>query len=627
MRPMEMDGARRALYEKAKDQIRAQVPGWLDEYPGDPGLAVLELAVMLTGLQKQRFGQMEDRHYLSYLKLLGGAPGALRPARLLARPEAREAVYSGQRFWINGVPFEVEDPGKPTGGLEEVHFYTGGGWEPWTGTEPVTLCQPGKALRLFFSQPLPAGEELRLWCGVVPEPGRVPPGGSVRPPVTLRGLLPDGGVVPLGDSTCGLLQSGFWTFKLEKPVDSMIVNAEGAWEGRPKLARLALEPALLIQRRTRSAAADLTPPFRLPEGLPGDGAVQFFLPEGEGWREAPELRAEDGMAAGWSGRTPELIRAVASESNFRSEFALREIAEERVLLEEEGVLPHTLRLMAEEDGIWYDCPLREPEAGRTLKRGCRWDGESRELRFGNGRDYRLPKTGRLLVACCACTLGAAGNGAGGELEEKGVRLAALHPSDGGRDAERPKDAFLRMAREQAAPLRAVTLEDYARLAKQAPGLAVRKVRAAAKKNGPGVAVYVMPLSGLPLPELTPWQSARLREWLDGFRAIGVPVSVQGPRYVPVDLSVTLRTDRRIEKDALRDAALRLTDGVSGPLDFGAALSHPALFAALGGISGVQAVESLELRVSGADLQKGRDGSVRLDPDMLPYLRDFQITEI
>jgi len=213
------------------------------------------------------------------------------------------------------------------------------------------------------------------------------------------------------------------------------------------------------------------------------------------------------------------------------------------------------------------------------------------------------------------------------LEEKGVRLSALQASAGGRDAEKPRDAFYRMAREQAAPLRAVTPEDYERLVKQAPGLAVRKVRAAAKKSGPGIAVYAMPLSGLPLPQLTPWQSARLREWLDGFRAIGVPVSVRGPRYVPVDLSVTLRTDRRLEKDALRSAALRLTDGVSGPLDFGAALSHSALFAALGGVSGVQAVESLELRTEGLNLQKDRDGSVRLEPDMLPYLRDFQVTEL
>ncbi len=137
-------------------------------------------------------------------------------------------------------------------------------------------------------------------------------------------------------------------------------------------------------------------------------------------------------------------------------------------------------------------------------------------------------------------------------------------------------------------------------------------------------VLPQPRSGRPLPALTPWETARLASWLDLCRLVGVPVTVRSPRYVPVDVSVFLRTSGRADLAALRAVALELTDGASGPLGFGAALSHAALFAALGAVPGVQAVDSLELSVDGGAPR--RDGAVRLEPEALPYLREFQVRE-
>lgn len=624
MRPMELTDAQRRLYALARDRMVLQCPGWTDEYPGDPASAALELAVLLTDLQAERLEEVGDRDFLAFTKLLGGTPRRRRPAHLLARVVERGGLRAGRRFWLDGVPFEVAHPGKNAGEVSGVRLQAGGTWTAWDPRSPLTFSEGAGALELTFSAPLPAGERLRLWCGVLPEAGRTPPSVTLDPPVTLRAALPDGQPVRLLDGTCGLLKAGFWAFTLPAPAEALTVALEGPPEGRPRIAGFALEPALLVQRRTRSAAADLPPPFRLPAGWEKDRVLRFFLPNGEGWREAPELSLRDGCVSGWRGEPPRTVRVMAAEPDFRCSFSLREIGEERITLEEDGILPQSLRLMAEEDGIFYDCPLRTPDPARTLPRGCRWEADTQTLRFGDGRDFRLPKCGQLLIAGCACTLGASGNGAGGSWTEDGAALEALAPSSGGQDRETPEAAFFRTAREQSAPLRAVTAADYEAFAKAAPGLSLAKVRAVVKEGAPGVTVLAQPRSGRPLPALTPWETARLASWLDLCRLVGVPVTVRSPRYVPVDVSVFLRTSGRADLAALRAAALKLTDGASGPLGFGAALSHGALFAALGAVPGVQAVETLELSVDGGPPR--RDGAVRLEPEALPYLREFQVRE-
>ncbi len=511
------------LYRRARDQMAARLPGWTGERPSDPATAVLELAARLSDRQNRTFDRVEERHYKAYLKLLGGEPGEAAPASLLARPLDRTGLYPGRRFWVDGVPFEVEDPGKDLGEAERISLRSGGAWEPWTGPGPLRVR--GSGLEAVFSRPLPAGEEVKLWCGLRPEPGRVPPDGETAPPVLISALARCGGTwkeISLRDGTCGLLKSGFWELRAEEAWDAVRLELSGDPEGEPQIESLVLEPALLVQRRTRSAAVELRPPFPVPEGLAGNYALRFFRPlAGGGWREDPAVFVRDGRAAGWSGETPEVLRAVAQEPDFQCEFTLREIAEERILLDEDGILPRSLALMAEEDGVWYDCPVGEPDPAST-RRGCRWDPERRELRFGDGRDFLVPKAGRLTVSSCVRTAGSAGNGAGGVLRGGEAVLSALAPAAGGRDRETAREAFLRAVREQEAPLRALSPADLEALALRTPGLAVEEARCAARRGEAGVTVGIKPRSG----PLTPWRRERVRTWLERFRPLGVPVAVE-----------------------------------------------------------------------------------------------------
>lgn len=514
------------LYRRGAERMAAQCPGWSDAYPSDPAVAILELGAAVSHREGRFFDAVRAEHAAAYLKLLGRTPQTSAPAALLARPLDRAGLYPGQRFWVDGVPFEVADTGKELGDIEAVSLRTGEGWRRWQG--PGALAVRGDALELTFSKPLPPGGKARVWCGLRPEPGRAPPDGDTCPPVRLRALARQGETwreLPVGDGTCGLLKSGDWTLEPREPCAAVRLELLGELEGRPEIETVALEPALLIQRQTRSVTLELPPPFLLPKGLEGACILRFFVPRGaDGWREAPGLFPRAGEVAGWSGAMPRRVRLVALEPDFLGEFFLREIAQERILLDETGVLPQSLALMVEEDGVWYDCPVGEPDAART-RRGCRWDAERGELCFGDGRDFSVPKSGRLMVSSCVCSAGAAANGAGGLLRRGETTLSTLAPAAGGRDRETPWEAFLRAAGEQTEPLRAVSLADFETAALRTPGLALAAARCIPRRGGAGVTVQVKPREG----PLTPWRRRCVQNWLERFRPLGVPVSVEEMR--------------------------------------------------------------------------------------------------
>lgn len=638
MEPIDLNPSGQAeLYERSVRRMAELLPGWSDAIPSDPAVTVLELLTGLSDVQNERIDEVWQEHYLAYLKLLGERPRALSPARLRALPETRAGLFPHMRFQIDGMTFEVED-GWQYGDarVREAALERDGKQRRLSPRSPLRLAQEDWGrLVISFTGPLPAGSPVHLWCEIAPEPGRVPPDGETPAPFRLQGSVWASEAeaweeVRIQDGTCGFLRSGWLEWTPPAASDRLCLTADGQVEGAPLLTALALEPVALVQRRSRSITMDLQPPFYLPYDGGKDYALRFFLPTGDGaWREEPALFARDGRVRSPDGAEYEAIRVVAVESGFSAQHTLRPLPMEWVALEEDGILPESLRVMMEEDGAWYDCPVCVPKPDRTLERGCRWDAKTGRLCFGDGRDFHVPKGGKVLIAGCACTMGAAGNGAGGELRSGGVRLFALGTARGGQDSEAPKDGYVRVAEEQSEPLRAVTCDDHAELARRTPGLALEQVTALPgplKTAGNGIRLFVLPRSSQPLPELTAWQKARLVEWMERFRLIGVPVMVQGPRYLPVQVSVTLRTAGRVSEAELRAVALKLVDGVRGGAAFGAKLSHPALYSALNAADGVLNILALELRPMGRGAKRTQDGSWTLEKDVLPYLEAFEIKQ-
>lgn len=635
MYSLNLDGASwQELYQRACARMAQLVPGWSDAIPSDPAVALLELTSYLATVQNREIDRMREEHYTAYLKLLGKAPQTLTPARLMAVPEGDGAIWPGMRFDIDGVPFEVEEaPGDGWRRVQKISLLQGRRRSALREDAPLIVGHDAPAeLEMTSTAPLTAGAPAPLWLELQPEPGRVPPDEHTPPPIHLAAQIWTDGAwreAPCADGTCGLLQSGYVTVTPPAASDTLRLMIQGEVEGEPRISAAALCPVTLEQRHTRSQYMDLKAPYRLPPDWAGNWTLRLFSAEEDGWREDSTLFLKDGLVCGARSETAQIIRAVAAEPDFPALHTLRELPGEEVSLEEDGILPDSLHLMIEENGIWHDCPVCLPQEGRTLDRGCRWDPSGQVLRFGDGRDFRVPAAGKVLVAGCVRTLGAKANGAGGNMTRENISLRPLRPAWGGQDAEDGETSFFRAAKELESPARAAALSDYEALARRTPGLSLDRVKAipAARlgKPGAGVALLAKPRASDLLPPLTRWQKERLRTWLESFRMLGTPLEVCGPRYCPVAVHIRVQFGGPVQD--LRPVAIAYTDGVTGPLDFGAELSYTALYSALSAAPGVKTVRALELRaLSSIGAHHTLEGGIRLDADVLPYLEQFQITE-
>lgn len=631
MKSIDLDKTRQTeLYADACRHMAEWIPGWEDCFPSDPAVAILEHLSYLSDVQNHHVNRVLPAHYGAYLRLLGGRPRQMVPARMLAMRQASELLAPGTAFCMDGVPFEVVDgPAEPLPQVESAAFReesgrqwleVGAGWRMPGGS--------GGTFRIRLGGSLPAEKAVRFRMEIRPEEGRTPPSSSTPAPVKMEAWV-GGRKAECRDRTCGLLQSGWIEVTPHAPGAEVLLKSRGLWEGRPVLRSVSLEPFELAQQQTRSACVELRPPFVLPEAWIGNRVLRYFTPAQAGWKRQ-DYGVKDGCVAGWNGAGPDRIRVVASDPEFACTFPLSGISMERIALEEPGICPSSLAVMVEQNGLWLDCPLTQPRAGQTLPMGCRWDAGKQMLCFGDGRDFLIPEPGQVLICGCRVTRGDAVNGAFGNLTGEAGNLSPLTIASGGVTGETEQQAFLRTVSEQQSLCRAVTCEDYAAVAWKTPGLAMSRIRAlprsALGEAGPGVVLLAKPRSADSRPALTAWQKDRLMEQLDPVRMIGVPVEIRPARYCALRVRVSAVTSEAVAPECLRQAAVAVTDSVEGTLDFGAEVSYTALYTALSSAPHVRMVRRLELIPLSSGVRRSQDGSLRLAPDQLPILQEFEVID-
>jgi predicted phage baseplate assembly protein len=210
---------------------------------------------------------------------------------------------------------------------------------------------------------------------------------------------------------------------------------------------------------------------------------------------------------------------------------------------------------------------------------------------------------------------------------------------GGVDGETLEEAKLRGPLTLRALDRAVTLEDYEHLAKQAaPGIArVEAVTAVGADGGQGVRVLVVPTTAtgtdgrlayqdlIPSPEVL----RLIAEDLDARRTVGARISVERPSYKAVTIVARLIARPRVAVEPLHREALaalyRWFDPARGGADghgwpLGRSVLAGEVYSVLQSLPGAEFIEDLQLFEAEPGTAPGGEPAQRIDlkPDELVF---------
>jgi predicted phage baseplate assembly protein len=285
------------------------------------------------------------------------------------------------------------------------------------------------------------------------------------------------------------------------------------------------------------------------------------------------------------------------------------------------------------------------------------DWTSGEVRAGDGEHGQVPVAnaenpdGNVLAAEYRFGGGSRGNVRAGEISNllssidgiDGARTTNPFDASGGTDEERIEDAKARARQELRARERAVGLEDFELLAKQAGNVRRAKALPLANPRFPGVqvpgavTVIIVPDSEAPNPQPSDGLLRTVCAFLESRRLLTTELFVVGPRYVSVSVEATVVARDDADPGRVRQDVERVLSGYLSPLSggddgrgwpFGGAIRYSQVLQRVITVDGVDSVPTLVLIVDGERMVECRDVPVEpIAPNGLVYPLPHAITVV
>jgi predicted phage baseplate assembly protein len=608
------------LVDDAKRLVQQRCPEWTDHNVSDPGVTLIETFASMVDQLLYRLNRVPNNNYLRFLDLLGVRLFPPTAARVdltfwLSAPQ-REVVRIPLDTQVATVRTETEDPVIFTVArelavtpceLDRVLTAAAGG-EPVDradelGTEAGLACfanppAPGDAVLFGLSDPVPScAVLLRLDCDV--EGVGVDP----RDPPLIWEAWTEAGWVecPVDeDGTGGLNRPGDVILHVPAAhAASVLARRRAGWVRCRVLHPAAGQPFYSASPRIRRATASTIGGtveavhadvvrdelIGLSEGVPGQ---RFRL------RHSPVVPTEEppvlevAAGHGWDEWRPveSFAHSDAADRHFQLDWVTGEIV--------------------------FGPAVREPDGGLKQHGAVPPKGAALRLpsyRTGGGRRGNVAR-GLLRVQRDPVPY----------VSRVENRRAAI----GGVDGESVDEAAVRGPLALRTRDRAVTVEDYEQLGREAaPDVArVRCVPASAEDDASaGLRVLIVPAAELDdgrlrFADLVPSEStlAGISRYLDERRCVGARVVVEPPFYQGVTAVVRLAAKQRTVVSAVQERALLALYNYLNPLvggpdgtgwPFGRPVQAGEIYAVLQGLPGVDLVE--EVRLFGADPITGERG--------------------
>ena len=628
------------LVDDAKRIVQQKCPEWTDHNVSDPGVTMIELFAWMTDQLLYRLNRVPDKNYVTFLDLIG--------VRLFPPTAARAPLT----FWLSAprpdvltIPAGTEVATERTERQDAVAFTTARDLPIVPSSlrriastiEPEkirshagvlesgnsfycfdTKPKPGDALLIGLSNPVPScAVAIRLECeveGIGVDP-RNPPlvweawTGTDWTPCELE-----------RDETGGLNRPGDVVVHVPAAhVASLISNQRAGWlrcrvveteEGQPEYSASPLitrASAFTVGGTVDGAHAERIEGelLGLAEGVSGQRFPLKRRPVVAG--EAPhvlEVAGETGWCA-W-----QEVSTFAESGEDDEDFLLDAVAGE-------VVLGPAVRM---EDG--------------TLRRYGAVPGKGAQLRLAS---YRTGGGRRGNVTRRTLTV----------LKSSIPYVASVenrHPARGGVDGEEIDDAKVRGPIALRTGNRAVTLEDYEQLSRQAAPEVGRVccVQAGDGADAGGVRVLVVPAAAgtagrIRFEQLDPSEETveKIARYLDERRVLGARISIEPPVYQGITVVARLRPRPRTDPARLQSEALEALYRYFGPLTggpegagwpFGRTVVAGEVYSVLQGLGGTELVE--EARLFPADAITGERGKsvdrIEIPPHALAFPYEHRV---
>jgi hypothetical protein len=281
----------------------------------------------------------------------------------------------------------------------------------------------------------------------------------------------------------------------------------------------------------------------------------------------------------------------------------------------------------------------------------RFNRQEGQVFFGNGLNGRKPRTGeQFWIGPYWVSKGSEGNISNhrewiiDKIGLSGIKGSDLRIGSVGSDAEPLDEAEMRARQQFTTVNRAITMDDFERLALKTPGLRIARARAIPNSDPdyPGifkagfVTVVVVPDFWDERPYVEPSDGfiQTVQNYLDSYRLITSQVRVIGPVYVKIAIECKLKLKKRNDPQAVKNrvkAALRrffhsLTGGVR---QTGWPIGRPVFPSEIYElIDPLQGVEYLtDLVISTEEQQETTDGIVHIPKYGLVYLGEHNLITI
>ena len=693
------------LVDEVLARIPAHTPEWTNPRLGDPGRTLVELFAWLTDTLLYRANLIPERQRLAFLRLLGVQMRSAVPSRglvsvLLDDDKVTKAVYLQRSATLKGpVNFETLSELTVLPVTAEAYYKRPLGEAEKTRLDPVlrglkdiyklnSSAIPYATTPLFTNgAPEADGFDLiertvdkSLWLALlaakkedkekVKESLGTNPNGAqqlinigVMPSIEVPALFEEIGPrarIPhiweitslgadgeleyltldvIGDSTAGLTQAG--VLRLALPASKFI----GA-------------PSNDVRTSLNAGVGDQPP--RIDAANKDERLVA--------WVRVRPTKVLQELSLSWVGinaveidQRQTLLGRVVGQSDGS--------ADQGFQLPGQSIEAKSLELQVEEPERGYQAWQQIDDLALTDRDGKRFtlDSEAGTIRFGDGVRGRIPETGmRVRVARMRAGGGEAGNLPAGSLTEISARdlsgnpvttklkVQQSLPTNGGQDSETLDNAEKRIPALFRHRDRAVTGDDYRRLAAEAPGIRMGRVEVMPRFKPqqrrfdvPGVvSVMVLPfksVGGPPNPRPDRPFIESVHSHLDARRPLSTELYVIGSEYVPLGLSVGIAIGDGFDRDALilavRDALRGFlwplapggADGNGWPL--GKSVQDREVEVTVSRVAGVRSVSGIRLfekqnaawrLIAGAD--RCSPAALTLSPWQLPELLSVVVAE-